>query len=1177
MKNSKLYLGTLLGDICSHVLQGFGDLARRLESPIGNEYLNSSLTPELPVEDIPSPLDDGPSSRPDSAMSLPSFNSQPEISRPFTLSAAPGTLKRNSTTTGAYRQSSLMVPAAKKRLSTIGMSSPLGRLYKMFGDFCLLSGRTEDSSNWYTEAISIFKSTSDYIWHASALEGLATIAVIDAWSAGQGLHNSTATAKEPWGHIGEKLAQATALYHRTSTPDYHQTHSLLVYLYCLCVLRHTSLYFAIWSAKGWGPLAFTAMLHPGPKPYLPPTLAHDGSRDWVTLERLSHISSVSRSMISSILSNIHGPWLLHLGPRERISVLETTASIYSSMGFKRKEAFILREILGSLMDLIVCGRDEDGMSQPNVAALQTGGLGIHNMTPGPNQSLGAVGVRLSESTRGNDSILFVLKYLCRTLGINLEAVRLNPSLEDSDRSDTDGALISQYEQEETEVFQEPFGWPELQVGIIREAVAVAEALPDYPCVAQFSLSALKTLRPYLDADDQDRLHAKSVEALRIAVRRGDRRCIEYWSGRPVLDITLAPLPTIRLPIEKPLSMLNSQGDSVPLLLQGGTDPFLYNPRRAQAGKTATLVVQNEPLEFLVTLSNPYIFDLELQHLALSTSGVKFDTQPMHYFIPANSTMDVLLTGTPVETGTLTIRGCFVQAPGGMVREFILPLNTEQEVDRIAKKRNALACEFERYKYWGIESFPWHKSGRRESKQMSIPSISSFKFLQCNVVPEQPLLRIRRTTVTHGALMLYDGEKSSIRLTVENISTHPVDFLRVVFDDSTQGPAQQALAEGELSVFDTYETEYKLINAPVFSWRHEDPRVVSPNQNLTLTVDCFGKVGCTSGTVHISYSYTGREESKDSGMFYVRQVSYPLAVTVYHMLECHAMDILPFPSYVDNTDFHQRLKLGRRRDLAVDEHWGWCLFSVEVRNAYGLPFDVTFSRVEDGEAVSSTSTTIPPGSMSRIILPIRKIILPEETINKPIPTLSDRQFVVAKSDLTKAEQKVQRELFWYREELLKSIRGEWRETGGIRSGVLSLRDQRMTMHMLETLRLECAKVDLMLVSRESGDPIPVVGGRYMPLANEFVALRARVENLAEEPVVFTMDLELDPVESIVFEGILNDIPLGRLEVNEVRDFSLGVCFLSTGRFELSAQVRPFGIPHLEVRSARTSLIASIVDS
>ena len=60
-----------------------------------------------------------------------------------------------------------------------------------------------------------------------------------------------------------------------------------------------------------------------------------------------------------------------------------------------------------------------------------------------------------------------------------------------------------------------------------------------------------------------------------------------------------------------------------------------------------------------------------------------------------------------------------------------------------------------------------------------------------------------------------------------------------------------------------------------------------------------------------------------------------------------MDILPFPSYAGNSEFHEQLQTGKRKDLVLDESWGWCLFSVEVRNAYGLPFDVTFSRVEDG--------------------------------------------------------------------------------------------------------------------------------------------------------------------------------------------------------------------------------------
>jgi len=32
------------------------------------------------------------------------------------------------------------------------------------------------------------------------------------------------------------------------------------------------------------------------------------------------------------------------------------------------------------------------------------------------------------------------------------------------------------------------------------------------------------------------------------------------------------------------------------------------------------------------------------------------------------------------------------------------------------------------------------------------------FLSCEVVPEQPLVRIRGSSLTHGAIMLYDGEE-----------------------------------------------------------------------------------------------------------------------------------------------------------------------------------------------------------------------------------------------------------------------------------------------------------------------------------------------------------------------------------------------------------------------------------
>lgn len=62
----------------------------------------------------------------------------------------------------------------------------------------------------------------------------------------------------------------------------------------------------------------------------------------------------------------------------------------------------------------------------------------------------------------------------------------------------------------------------------------------------------------------------------------------------------------------------------------------------------------------------------------------------------------------------------------------------------------------------------------------------------------------------------------------------------------------------------------------------------------------------------------------------------------------------------------------------------------------------------------------------MILPLKKFQLPEEVTSQAIPMLSDRQFIVEKTKLSSEEDKLQRELFWYREELFKSVRGHWRE-------------------------------------------------------------------------------------------------------------------------------------------------------
>ncbi|KAG2144925.1 TRAPP II complex [Suillus cothurnatus] len=1096
MGNKKLYIGTLLADLCSHILAELGRVYHVLESPIGNEYLNSALFPTLPSPtEMPLSLNSG-------NFGYSSYSSQPELDSSGL--AAPGIQIKRSSTAGPginhtasfiQRQSTLGPPAVRKRASAVGAVSSHGRLYKVLGDFFLLAGRTEDASLWYAEAIVLFKTGQDPVWHASVLEGMATVFVLDAWSAGKACNNGV---REPWADIYEQLSQAIALYHKAPvSSELSQDHSLLVLTYCTAVIRQTSLLFCTWSTKGWGGLAFASMLQPGSTSYTQKTTS-DSS--WTNLERISIVSGVSRSQIANTVSQAHGPWLLHLGPHERLIILQSMASIYSSLGYRRKEAFILREVISCIMDLI--NGDEVSIV-----------------------GKGAVGVRQNETLEGNQSILKLLIRTCKVLGVDLEAVCVAKAT-DGTSNDLDGSA---------DAAKESFGWPELQVGVIREAIAVAEALPDPLAVARISLSALKTMHSVLASSDQYHLYQTAGRALAAMRRRGDAPAVEYWAGNPFMSLALLPLALHRLPIENPCSILTAKSSATNSLLSGIIDPFLYNPRKSSGPQSKNLIVQGEPIELTITLRNPYVFDLEIQNISLSTTGVEFESSPISALvIPPNTLYPITIIGTAKTRGTLVFRGCIVQAPWGAPREFLLPVPTDADQNLFARRQSAVKCESGRTKYWGLDSHPWEKDGRRLSTLL--PSLKKPpQFLQCVVVPEQPLLRIRWTSLTHGAVMLYNGEESTIRLTLENISTLPIDFLRLSFEDSTIGPAQEALSEGELSVFETYETEYDILHRKAFSWRNEkDITNILPNQKVVLSVTCVGKVGCAHGTVHISYSQVHREHEEKvpvSEVFYTRQLSYPVTVTVYHMLECHDLSLMAMVD-VDYDDISRRASNSVIHLLPeVDDPTEWCLFAIDVRNTYGLPFEVTFKREQA-----------------------------DDQISQPIPTLSDRQFVVGKSKLSIEEEQAQRELFWYREELLKIVSARWKETNGDRHGDLSLRQQRLTLPMLKALRTDVVQVDLtLIVDSQDGSPqeLDYSGGRYIASPNEMLYLCVEVANSSLLPLVMALDLIFDPAEQVLSEGVSSNITIGKLVPDETKAVEVPLCFLCTGRFEIGAEVRIMG--------------------
>lgn len=67
------------------------------------------------------------------------------------------------------------------------------------------------------------------------------------------------------------------------------------------------------------------------------------------------------------------------------------------------------------------------------------------------------------------------------------------------------------------------------------------------------------------------------------------------------------------------------------------------------------------------------------------------------------------------------------------------------------------------------------------------------------------------------------------------------------------------------------------------------------------------------------------------------------------------------------------------------------------------------------------------------------------------------------------------------------------------------------------------------------------------------------------MTIVIDLDIDPAEHVIYEGVLSGIPLGHLDPGESRTLETAVIFLSQGRFEVRAEARILGAPRGE-RSA-----------
>ncbi|KAL7753821.1 hypothetical protein RI367_000753 [Sorochytrium milnesiophthora] len=587
------------------------------------------------------------------------------------------------------------------------------------------------------------------------------------------------------------------------------------------------------------------------------------------------------------------------------------------------------------------------------------------------------------------------------------------------------------------------GWPTLQSYCLRMGIMVSEASDSSRSIVYFTAFLLRSMFHVLSREEQTLLLASVQKVLSAFDEQQPEDVDEGVSLFPeslihslnVQQYSARLLPTLHRNVEN-----TSQA----------TNPFLYNPfeKAAQGRQRQVVLIKNEPVKVDVAFVNPFAFDLEFQSVVLSTEGAAFTALPTSVVIPARTEQhQVTLSGVPLETGTVTFRGCRVKLFGFLSYELVLG-----EAAGPSDARHGRSTT----------DSPERSASRTTSHAPS-------KLLELQVIDTQPLLKLTATSLTHRTLCLLEGQRydtpnivitnsqltqylrARVRLTVENIGQLPVDWITVASSEQVLqiGPANERTLSPDQQYFAEWQDEHIKLVAPYD--RHSNSPLVQPGEVYDIVLDFYGKYGCTGTTLKIVYALFHADDSGSRNTLITRDITVPIAVSVQKSSSVVHFDVLP---------------LQQAQDAATAEE---CMLVFDVENSHSSAMQVTIDG-GSSDIVSSSAVTV-----HSMLIPLRKFDPSAHRLDDPIPDVTVKQFVVSKRPkVSAAEESRYRRTFWLKKLLLDSITATWTTSGGVH-GELDLSPLDFTDQQLARM---C--IDAFTVNKWSCTPI-----RANELAVQFV--------------------------------------------------------------------------------------------
>lgn len=84
-----------------------------------------------------------------------------------------------------------------------------------------------------------------------------------------------------------------------------------------------------------------------------------------------------------------------------------------------------------------------------------------------------------------------------------------------------------------------------------------------------------------------------------------------------------------------------------------------------------------------------------------------------------------------------------------------------------------------------------------------------------------------------------------------------------------------------------------------------------------------------------------------------------------------------------------------------------------------------------------------------------------------------------------------------------------------------------------------------------------GSETSPVSSErvfaFLMTSKQCRDRTATRLIFTASMLFEPEKYVIYQGVLQGIPLGEVESGETKEMEMAICFVSCGRFELRGQV------------------------